>query len=70
MLHEYVRTGAARSKASKGTIEMHYASRAPKMVVEPRLRLKIFAVMTVTTLLTFGSLVTGYEMLCARQLYA
>ena len=49
---------------------MDQSSRAPRMADEPRLRLKIFGVMAVTTLLTFGTLVTGYEMLFARQLYA
>ena len=49
---------------------MNQSSRASRIAVEPRLRLKIFSVMAVTTLLTFGTLVTGYEMLFARQLYA
>ena len=49
---------------------MDHSSRAPSAAVEPSLRLKIFSVMAVTTLLTFGTLVTGYEMLFARQLYA
>ena len=51
-------------------IEMDHSSRATRPAVEPRLTLKIFSVMAVTTLLTFGTLVTGYEMLFARQLYA
>jgi hypothetical protein len=49
---------------------MNESSRAPRLAAEPRLKLKIFSVMAVTTLMTFGTLVTGYEMLFARQLYA
>ena len=49
---------------------MNQSSRARRLAAEPRLRLKIFSVMSVTALLTFGTLVTGYEMLFARQLYA
>ena len=49
---------------------MNQSSRASRLAAEPWLRLKIFSVMAVTTLLTFGTLVTGYEMLFARQLYA
>ena len=70
MLRECLEAGAAKGKASNGTNAMDQISRASRSAVEPGLRLKIFSVMAVTTLLTFGSLVTGYEMLFARQLYA
>ena len=35
-----------------------------------RLPIKVYAVMAVTTLLTFGTLTIGYQMLFTRQLFA
>ena len=45
-------------------------SRAPAAAPTEKLTLKIYGVMAVTTLLTFATLTTGYEMLFARQLFA
>lgn len=38
--------------------------------VPDRLPLKIYGVMAVTTLLTFTTLTTGYQLLFAQQLFA
>ena len=35
-----------------------------------RLSVKIYLVMTITTLLTFATLTTGYQLFFARQLFA
>ena len=45
-------------------------ARAPAAAPTEKLTLKIYGVMAVTTLLTFATLTTGYEMLFARQLFA
>lgn len=45
-------------------------SASPAARESARLSVKIYLVMTVTTLLTFATLTTGYQLFFARQLFA
>ena len=45
-------------------------SPAPTSPAAPRLPLKVYAVMALTSLLTFATLSTGYELLFTSQVFA
>ena len=49
---------------------MESASAPPTARKAEGLPVKVYGVMALTSLLTFGTLVTGYELLFARQLFA
>jgi hypothetical protein len=52
-------------------MKMSRSSVKRTVAAEPdRLTAKIYGVMAVTTILTFATLVTGYQMLFSYQLYA
>jgi hypothetical protein len=46
------------------------SARSPATSERSALLLKVYGVMAVTTLLTFGTLATGYQMLFSHQLFA
>lgn len=46
------------------------SSPSPTSRKPDNLSLKIYAVMALTSLLTFGTLVTGYQLLFSHQLFA
>ena len=45
-------------------------ARTPAAAPTEKLTLKIYGVMAVTTMLTFATLTTGYQLLFAHQLFA
>jgi hypothetical protein len=70
------RAGAARSEARVPTdllasLLMERADATPaKHCEQDRLSAKIYALMVLTTLLTFATLATGYQILFAHQIFA
>ena len=53
-----------------GLLMTQAESASPAARESARLSVRIYLVMTVTTLLTFATLTTGYQLFFARQLFA
>lgn len=49
---------------------MEQDSASPTIREADRLPAKVYAVMALTSMLTFGTLVTGYQLLFSHQLFA
>lgn len=68
----------AGSSPSEGEVEtnllagllMEQDSASPTIREADRLPAKVYAVMALTSMLTFGTLVTGYQLLFSHQLFA
>lgn len=76
LVHKISHAGARPSEALttnyRRTSRLAEQASAPSFSSEPsvRLPLKVYGVMALTTMLTFGTLTTGYQLLFSQQVFA
>lgn len=74
-MDKIARVGSSPSEAEVETnllagLLMEQGSASPTIREADRLPAKVYAVMALTSMLTFGTLVTGYQLLFSHQLFA